>query len=136
MYLEPPLTRELEWITRDKPLPSKHPIWPRTPPLKLLTVLLLLSLHRSTPVSHLFQFQFSFQLIGCYLLWFRYEIESKLVGEFALTLGSSTPQSGSDHYPLPFIDLMHGSFKEHVVGDVPLHALEDVPLHAFGLSEA
>ncbi|KAM1588426.1 hypothetical protein ACFX10_027443 [Malus domestica] len=33
-----------------------------------------------------------------------------------------------DHYPLPFIDLMHGSFEEHVV--------EDVPLHVIGSSEA
>ncbi|KAM1275630.1 hypothetical protein ACFX2H_025241 [Malus domestica] len=33
-----------------------------------------------------------------------------------------------NHYPIPFIDPMHGSFKEHV--------MEDVPLHAVGPSEA
>ncbi|KAM2770275.1 hypothetical protein PS2_012942 [Malus domestica] len=32
--------------------------------------------------------------IGCYLLWFRCPIETKMVREFTLTLGSSTPQSG------------------------------------------
>ncbi|KAM2775717.1 hypothetical protein COP1_020428 [Malus domestica] len=29
-----------------------------------------------------------------------------------------------DHYPLPFINPMHGSFKEHVREDVPLHVVD------------
>ena len=43
------------------------------------------ALHRNAWVSHLFQFRFPFQLIGCYLLWCRYLIKFKVVIEFTLT---------------------------------------------------
>ncbi|KAM2379937.1 hypothetical protein ACFX1X_041154 [Malus domestica] len=70
----------------------------------------------------------SFQLIGCYLLWFRCPIESKLVVEFTFTLGSSMPQLGRVTNPFNSYIQCIEVFKEDFV--------EDVPFHAAGHSEA
>ncbi|KAM2661082.1 hypothetical protein EV2_023432 [Malus domestica] len=45
-------------------------------------------------------------------------------GSFYFDLGKLNATIWDHQYPLPYIDLMHEFFKEHVMEDVPLHAME------------
>ncbi|KAM2622754.1 hypothetical protein TB2_027345 [Malus domestica] len=101
------------------PQPSNHQIWPRAP---LVHLLIVLPLHRNTLVSHLFQFPFPFQIIGCYL--FGAGIQSiQDGGSIYIDFRKFNATIRKDHYPLPLIDPMHGSFEEHVMEDVPFHVV-------------
>ena len=51
MHLKPPLKKELEWSTKNKPLQPKHPIWPKAHFLKLLINQMLLRVHCIPMVS-------------------------------------------------------------------------------------